>query len=373
MANSLTHAAIRNQLLSSTRLSISLEAIRENLALLNAKLNVAPVLKANAYGTAILELAKFYERENVPFIVVAHPQEALELKDAGVQTKIFVVHACPDEAPILAEHGIAFGVSDLKTVKALKGLQATLHLHVDTGMGRLGVPVSEAPQLINEIQKNEGISLEGIYSHLAVADVQEDDPFTWNQYQKFCSILDLYPFKWRHLANSSGLLRFRFPKTNLARVGLALFGETLSKESQTLPLKRALSLESKVLSLQKVGHGETIGYGRGFENRGETMLIATVPFGYHDGMDTKSKSSYFIHGKKAPIVGGVTMDFSMCDVTDFEEIAIGDRVEIFGNQRSLTDFANECGQNGHQILAKLGPRVVRLFNDHNSISKSLKV
>jgi alanine racemase/UDP-N-acetylmuramoyl-tripeptide--D-alanyl-D-alanine ligase len=303
-------------------------------------------------------LAQFFEPADIPMIGVAHLEEALKLRASGIQKKIFIIHATKREAKECALLNFSVGVSDLDTIKAFQDFapDVGLHLHVDTGMGRLGLSIADALIL-------KKIPFEGVFSHLACAEDPSFDFFTHDQYQKFQSVSKHFDTSWVHLANSSGHLRFNFKGCNLSRVGLALFGETLTEECQTISLQKALRLTTHIISLQKLSKGESVGYSRSFINLTGEKIIATCPFGYHDGLTANYKGDVIIKGKKAPIVGKICMDFFMVDVTEIVDVAIGDEVEIFGQHQSLLEVARSANCSPHEILATIGPRVRRCYTE----------
>lgn len=306
------------------------------------------ILKANGYGVGMVPLAKALQHE-VEMLAVAHTTEALALRDAGISAPIFVIHASRgDFAP-----GFAYGVSDETTIDCFgsSGASYELHLHVDTGMGRLGCQLEDAEFLIQKIESYPNLTLSGLFSHLAAADDPDEDLFTHQQYLKFKSVFEKYTAKWVHLANSAGHLRFNFPGCNLARIGLALFTQT-----------PVLRLDSHIVSIQKCQTGASVGYGRKWKNSGESKWIATLPFGYHDGLSPHFDGTVVIRGKKAAVVGGLCMDYMMVDVTQFRELSLGDPVEIFGSVQSIEEVALMCGYNCHQLLATIGPRIIRCYS-----------
>lgn len=359
---------------------INLAAIGTNLKLLKKKAGpltkIMPIVKASAYGTDNRILAKFFESQGIDILGVSYVDEGILLINAGVKQKIFTLNAAPYEANKAVECGIEVGVSDLTMIRSLaeearkQKKIAKVHLHVDTGMSRLGCRKEEAVDLALEIAATPFLKLEGLMTHFASAENPDQDGFTLMQIQHFDHVIAEIEKKgilipWRHAANSSGLLRFHLPQYNMTRIGIALYGLT---SSQTLELKLALSLQSRIVGINHCRKGETVSYGRNYLIERDHQKIAVVPIGYFDGLHRhySGKGNVMIHGHKAPMVGNICMDYLMIDISDVPKTSLGDPVLIFGedehgNFLSPQDLALAGNSIAHELISCLGPRIQRVF------------
>lgn len=355
----------------TTLLTINLEAVKANLEILSRNTSrIMPMVKANAYGTDALQVTRFVQTLGIDIVGVSHVNEALELRESGIQLPIFVINAPPYEAEKVVHYELQVALSSLEEAQALVnasqkiGKKVLVHLDIDTGMNRFGVSREEALNLAHFIQKHSELHLEGVMTHFVAADVPFFDDFSNTQVLQFQQILETLPQKpkWIHVANSPASLRFNLPFCNMARVGVAIFGIGVPN------LQPALSLESQLCSIRTCKKGETIGYNRTFLAEKE-MKIGVIPFGYHDGWHRRysGKGYVLIHGKKAPMVGTICMDFMMVDLSEIPEAKVADRVTLFNSELSPETVAQWGGTDVREVIACLGPRVKRV-----SISKLRK-
>lgn len=386
-----------NESLCNNHCIINLEAIKSNLATIHSKLNdpkgkknhqeslksateMMVIVKAFAYGTDEVQIAKFLMRCGIKRLGVSYTDEAVVLRRAGVTQEIFVIHAAPYEAVKVVRWNLAIGISDSAMVEALAAAAASerkwikVHLHVDTGMGRFGCRPEEALELARQIQQHSGLELEGIMTHFAAADDPDEDRFTLLQVKIFDEVIAaLHAYgidpRWKHASNSSGALRFDFPQYNMVRIGLAAYGLHASEAtSDSLELKRALSLVSRIVGINNCKPGESISYGRSYRIEKENCRIAVLPVGYFDGLhrNYSGKGHVIIRGQKAPMVGTICMDFMMVDITEIPEAIIGDRALIFGDDEhghtlSAEELAGKGSSIVHELITCLGPRIQRIF------------
>lgn len=363
-----------------SRLTINLSAIEANIQKIKTSMpqvkKVMAMVKADGYGTNSIILAKFLKKCGVHILGVAYPDEAIRLKKNGVLQSIFVLHAALFEIKKIVDYQFEVAVSSLDFVQALakeaevQNKIIKVHLHIDTGMSRLGCRREHCLDLARFISTCPLLQFEGVMTHFACADMEEEDAFTLSQVEKFRSCLHLLekhslkPF-WVHIANSSGALRGLFPEGNLIRLGLALFG-------LTGPLQLAVHLTSRIVGINHCKKGDSISYGRLYTVQNEEERIAVVPLGYFDGLHRhySGKASVLIRGQEAPIVGRICMDFFMCNITHILEATLGDPVLIFGedaagNTLLPTTLAAQGATNTHELLTCLGPRIQRLFIEHD--------
>lgn len=373
-----------NDGLTNNQCIINLAAIKHNLTTIRKKLQpgtkLMVIIKALAYGTDDLRMAHFLSSQGVNILGLAHADEAVVLRRAGVKTEIFVINIGAYEAIKAVKWDLQVGVSEIGLIEALAsegerfGKKIKVHLHVNTGMSRLGCRLEDTLELAKRIVQSEFLELEGILTHFASADDPDEDCFTLQQANLFTEVIDdlsangIVP-KWKHAANSSGVLRFDFPQFNMARVGLAVYGLHASEASRkSLDLRLAFSLISRIVGINTCKKGETISYGRTYTVAKEKQLIAVLPIGYFDGLHRhySGKGHVVIRGKQAPMVGRITMDYMMVDVTDIPHAAIGDPVLLFGEDEFghcvlPEDFAFKIDSIPHEIITCLGPRIQRIF------------
>lgn len=372
---------------------INLAAIQNNLTTLRHKLppstRVMVMVKAFAYGTDEIRMAKFLETCQIDILGVSYVDEAIILKRAGVKQAIFVINAALYEIAKVVKWDLEAGVSDKEFVIALaKEAQLhnkciKVHLHVDTGMSRFGCRPEEALSIAEEILRHPSLILEGIMTHFACADNPLQDHFTLQQAEQFKNVIQILSKKgiqipWHHAANSSGAIRFHFPDFNMVRIGLAVYGLHASEAtSQTLELRLAVSLISRIVGINRCKAGETISYGRCYKITQPEQKIAVLPIGYFDGLHQhySEKGSVIIRGKKAPMVGKICMDFMMVDVTDIPSASVGDSVLVFGedeygNYLSPEDFAFRGNSIVHELITCIGPRIQRIFVYEESLMRN---
>lgn len=371
-------------LIGETRLSINLSAIQYNLGQIAHYLpngtRIMVMVKALGYGTDSVILSRFLARCGIDCVGVAHVDEGIALKRAGISQAVFVLNAALYEVNKAVLWDLEVGVSNLSTINALNaeaaklGKKVKVHLHCDTGMSRLGCRPDEALSLAKAIQEAPGLIFEGIMTHFAAAESREEDPFTLAQIEQFHILIDTLRAHaiqpgWTHAANTGGILRFSNNSLNMVRLGLGLFGLHPSAETQkALSLKLAVSLTSRLVGINICRRGETISYGRTYTVKRDKELIGVVPIGYFDGLHRhySGKGHVLVRGKKAPMVGTICMDYMMIDITDIPDAAIGDPVLIFGQDRfghylEPEAFAQRGDTTAYELLTCLGPRIQRVF------------
>ncbi len=365
------------------RLIVDLSAIGKNVERLKQylppRMRMMAILKANAYGTNYAVLGNYLKEAGIDIVGAANLIEALFFKKIGIQQEIFILHTYPPEAAWVVENGFVVAVDDADLIEALqteaKKQQKILkvHLKVETGMGRFGCTPKEAVELSSMIKQSDHLFLEGLSTHFSCADREEKEDFTYEQYTAFCKVLRLLRNEgidpiYRHAANSSGAIRFDLPECNMVRIGLALYGiEPDQRSKELVALEPCLSLLSRIVKISTYEKGHPIGYGSTYMVQRDKEKIAVIPIGYFDGIHQQYReASFLIHGKKAPIVGKICMDYIMCDVTDIPEAKMGDEVLIFGkdsygNEISPQFFADLGGCDVRQFICCLGPRIKRVL------------
>ena len=336
------------------------------------------VVKADAYGHGAVPISLKLEDLGAEYLGVAIPEEGVELRKGGVK------------APILVLGGIYGGELDTfiqfnltpvifrKDSLALLSKEAErrkkkvkVHLKVDTGMRRLGVPLSLWSSFLKEIKQYPKIEVEGILSHFSMTDEGEEG-FTacqWSDFQDAVAMAKTSGIscKYVHMANSATLTAIPSYTGNLARPGIMLYGSYPSPAFRDLiPLKPVMTLKTKIHLLKPVPSGAKISYGGTFVTQRESF-IATLPIGYADGYNRllSNRGEVLIRGKRAPVVGVVCMDFVMVDVTGIPRVSIGDEAVLMGRQGREEITAEEIAEKVHsisyEVLCSIGKRVPRIY------------
>ena len=358
---------------SSNCLEINFSAILHNLNLFAASShNLMVMVKANAYGTDVHTLSKalqWLRKKNVAFLGVSHISEAIALRQSGIQLPIFAISVPPYEAEVAAFYNITCAVSTEEEVLALQAAaqkfqkKIPVHLHINTGMMRFGADLSDAYNTYQKIVEAPCLYLEGVMTHFAAAEDPGLDEFTQLQivrFQEFLIRIKDKP-KWIHAANSAGAARFKLPFCNLARIGLGFLGYADYGNA----MRSCLKLTSRLASIQTAQVGESVGYNRGYLVQTKEERIGVVAIGYHDGLERSAsgKGYVMLHGKKAPQIGTICMDFMMVNLTEIPEAKIGDEATIFDETLSPTLWASWATTDIRELLCRLSPRVKRLWKD----------
>jgi len=333
------------------------------------------VLKAGAYGHGITQIAKALESlpklEKPTFFGVASVIEARKLADAGIQTRIYLLGpSCPFEREEIVARGWTPCISNIaeagdfaRLVSKINDKPLPIHITVDTGMGRGGFLPADLLGKFATLESLPELLIEGIGSHPPSAD--EDEEFTKAQFETFDSLVEKLgsdKFRYKHLANSAGLLAYRSRFTNLYRPGLMLYGISPIPEHQQ-SLTPVLSLKSQVSLVRELPKGHGISYGRATVLEKNTT-VATVGIGYGDGYPREVSlqgAEVFIDGQRCPVLGRVTMDQIMVDVSALPSCSSGDEVELFGENVLVSEIARLAGAIPWSILTGITPRVTRIY------------
>lgn len=354
--------------------------VREIRGLVGSQREIMAVVKANGYGHGAVQVAQAALAAGATRLAVARMVEALQLRQAGITVPILILGYIPTGQMELAlEHNITLTVyrmdmaQELANLAETRGAQATIHLKIDTGMGRLGFPVNaEGLGDIKQVCKLKGLKVEGIYTHFATAD-ERDKSYTREQFERFLSLLqDLeahgITFALRHCANSAAIIDAPETYLDLVRPGIILYGLYPSTEVEIskIDLQPAMTLKARVAHLKRVAPGTRLSYGCTYTVPQET-IIATLPIGYADGYPRllSSKGEVLIHGQRASLVGRVCMDQSMVDVGHIPEVRVHDEAIIFGQTKSdilpVEDVAQRLGTINYEVVCWVGSRVPRTY------------
>ncbi len=352
---------------------IDLAALRQNLAVARTAFpgSLMAVVKAGAYGHGLEAIAKVLASEDIAFLGVANVGEARRVREAGVETPIYLLGPTwSEEREEIVARGWTPCVSTLaeaahfNRLAAIRSKRLGVHLAVDTGMGRGGFVAENLVETLATLEAMEHLEIEGIGSHLPSAD--EDVVFTLRQFDRFEAIIaelgGAARFKWRHLSNSAGLIGYQQGTCNLSRPGLMLYGISPLADFQK-KLANVMTLKSRVTLVRTLPAGHGVSYGRQFQTTRPTQ-VATVGIGYGDGYPrhvSGKGAEVWLRGRRFPILGRVTMDQLMIDTTRADDVLEGDEVELFGAHVSVAEVAALADTIAWEILTGITPRVVRCY------------
>lgn len=367
--------------LRPTRAEISVAAIAHNLSHVKS-LCTAPVLavvKADAYGHGMSRVAKgLVGQHGLLGFGVALAEEGLDLRLAGISGPILVLNGVYGGAHRRVLDAdlwpVVYDIDEVRAFAEAADGPFGVHLKVDTGMSRLGVPFRELGAFLDALADVPRARLDGVMTHLASADVDADAPGsqTFAQLERFERALDAilargHAPKWVHAANSAGTLRFPRAQYGMVRTGVVLYG--VSPDGQVdAHLQPAMRLRSEVIALRRLEPGDAVGYNGTFVAE-RPVHLATVPVGYGDGImrTLSNRGAMLVGGKRCPIVGNVSMDLTTLDVSEVPDVAIGDEVVILGEQGDEAIHAEElavwAGTIGYEVLTNISRRVPRVYVD----------
>jgi alanine racemase len=365
-----------------TYATVNLAALAHNLSRIKRYLSpgceVMAVVKANAYGHGVVEIAQALARKDIRRLAVASLDEGIALRQAGLSASIVVLGALFEEqVSDLVAYQLTPVVSDGCILPALAKAARShpapypIHLKVETGMGRLGFSPEELFSLLDNPILRSPLQVEGMMTHLADAD-GADSAFTERQLGAFRTMLEQIrqcgiTFPLVHTANSAAIVRFPEAHFSLVRPGIMLYGyHTLPATVPASDLRPVLSLQTRIVQLRTIPRGGTVSYNGTFVATRPTR-IAVLPIGYADGYSRRlsHRGSVLIQGRRAPIVGLVCMDMIMVDVTDLAPVQVGEIVTLIGHQGQESIWADEVagwiGTIPYEVLCGIGSRVPRLY------------
>ncbi len=359
-----------------TWVEIDLDRFEQNVGILARSLpegaRLVPVLKADGYGHGAIELAKRLRGDRVAMIAVSLLEEALELRHAGIALPILLLGPLTKEQlPAALDNGLTIGVAgpeELEDVCAIgRERDVAIHLKLDTGMGRMGVIDSEVPQVIEMIRATSRLRIEGIYTHFAKADDAED-PFTGMQIAAYDRMLATFRANGidaplHHFANSTATLRGLVRPGDFARIGNALFGPRRITTA-TGTIEPVLRWRTEIMRLKDLPAGHAVGYGATFFTR-RPSRIATLPVGYADGYDRlhSNNGEVIVRGRRAPVVGRVSMDLVTIDVTEIADAVAGDEVVLLGDGITADELAARTQTMSLEVFCRISARVPRVYRD----------
>jgi alanine racemase len=370
--------------LRPTRVEVDLDVLSANLRSIKdhvGQARVMVILKANAYGHGLVPVARHMARLGVDGIGVAFLEEAIQLRQAGVQIPILVFGGITEkQMPLFLDHHLMLTVPSveklgyIEAAAAARGVRARVHLKVDTGMERIGIHYYSAQHLLEASLRCRHIQVEGIYSHFANAD-SADLSHARLQVERFLEVLSFYdqrslPMPVRHIANSAGILQLPESHLDMVRPGILLYGVYPGEETaRTVAVTPALTWKSRVVFFKVLQPGHPVSYGSTWQSDHPVRVI-TIPAGYGDGYTRalSNRAEVIVRGRRYPVVGRVCMD-QMMVCLDQGTAYNGDEVILLGADAesglriSAADLATWAGTIPYEVLTAINSRVPRLYRN----------
>jgi len=358
-----------------TILEVNLNALVDNLNYFRSKLRpqtkLMCMVKAFAYGSGSIEVARTLQHHRCDYLAVAVADEGAELRREGVRIPIAVMNPEKGSFGMIFDHKLEPEIYSFRLLDAFIAAAEKLgitdypiHVKIDSGMHRLGFEPQDMEQLLSKLINQNQVKVRSVFSHLSGADEAKFDAFTRQQIATFSNCADQLSatfshYIMRHILNSAGIERFPEAQFDMVRLGIGHFGIS------TLPdvhLKQVCALKTVILQIKTVKAGETVGYSRKGVVKTDKR-IAVIPIGYADGFDRKlgnNVGAVLINGKRAKVIGNVCMDLTMVDVTDIDANE-GDVVEIFGDNITISEVANWLNTISYEVLTSISRRVKRVY------------
>jgi alanine racemase len=367
---------------------INLDALASNFQIVRKQVGgnvkIMAVVKADAYGHGAVICARRLAAEGADWFGVALPEEGIGLREAGITLPIFCLAgfwegqaaACIQHKLVPAAYRIDM-IDSLDQAARSAGVVGDVHIKIDTGMGRLGVRFDEIDEFVGALKRFQNIRVEGLMTHFAAADDPSCEPLTENQIRRFEQAVDAfrdqgYNPSHHHLANSAAIFSHPSAWGNMVRPGGVLYGlwrDVLPPSAKDTHLQPVMSVHSRITLLKWVPQGETLGYGCTYEASRKT-LVATLPIGYEDGYlrGLSNRGHVIVRGSYAPVIGRVSMDLTLIDVTNIPSVSSDDIVTLLGEEfgeGSLTvpaeDIAKTADTLSYEVTCGISSRVPRLY------------
>ncbi|HZC24248.1 MAG TPA: alanine racemase [Candidatus Binatia bacterium] len=391
IANVATTAEILSRVATRpTWADVSLTTLRQNFRTVQkhvgADATVCAVVKADAYGHGAVECSRALEAEGARWLGVTSLDEAIPLREAGVRASILLMTGFwrGEETEIVRLHLTPtvwepWHIESIENAAAALGARHPVHLKVDTGMGRLGVAVEQLPALLEKLGAARHLSLEGVSTHLADSEVM-DAPSVAEQERRFDAALQMVREAGMepslvHMANTGAVISRRETWNTMVRPGVALYGYYLpfqragrevSGRTLRLPVKPILTWKTRILSLRDFGANQALGYGGTYVTKAPAH-VAVLPVGYADGYNRQlsNRGRVIVRGHYAPIVGRISMDLTLVDVTGIPGVVVGDEVILLGSGEGLSvdalEHAELANSTPYEILCNISKRVPRRY------------
>jgi len=363
-------------------LSFNFHSVRK---FIGREMKIMAVVKANAYGHGAAECAKSIESAGADWFGVATIGEALELREAGIIRPILTLGGVwPGEEGLILRENITPAIFDLQTAGLIdkaaadRGVRKKVHIKIDTGMGRVGVPFQDVAGFAERLSAFKSLEVEGAMTHFAAADDLDENEYTEKQVVRFnnaVNILREYGFSPEiiDLSNSPGAVAHPEIVGNMVRLGGVLYGlsgDILPAGIKKPELRPVMSLTSELALVKKVNAGESLGYNRTFVAKRDSV-IGTAPIGYNDGLrrGLSNNGNAIVNGVRAPIVGRVSMDWTILDLTEVSDPQKGDDVVFIGSNGEASITAEELAGSlktlSYEITCGISYRVPRLYRSEN--------
>ncbi|MEZ4809757.1 MAG: alanine racemase [Allomuricauda sp.] len=362
--------------IGETTLEIDLNALAHNYRYLKSR--IAPetkflaVIKAFAYGSDMVGIAKKLESLGVDYFAVAYVKEGVLLRDAGIKSPILVLHPQPINFDQLIDRCLEPSLYSPNILKKFldvaerkKQTDYPVHIKFNTGLNRLGFWENDIDFIMEQLKGRNELKVVSFFSHLAASEDPKERPFSENQINTFKKISKEFTQKLgygpiRHMLNTSGILNYPDAQFEMVRSGIGIYGYGNHKDIDA-QLRPVATLKTIVSQIHHIEPNESVGYNRAYISS-EKRTTATLPLGHADGIGRQygnGKAHVLIHGKKAPIIGNVCMDMIMVDITGID-CKEGDEVLVFGGQKSAEAFAAGANTISYEILTAISQRVKRV-------------
>lgn len=364
-------------------IKISKEAIAHNLQTFKKEIPeaclMAPAIKANAYGHGLIEVARLMEKSGANWLCVTSTDEALKLRLADIALPLLIIGpVLPENASDAIKSNSRIFLYSIEAAKALdqvakiKNQKVYVHLKLDTGMGRQGIPCDQVLEFLQDLSGLNNLIIEGVATHFATADEDKDNGHFLMQLEKFKKTAEqveeiLGRKLIKHCANSATAMLYPQCHMDMCRIGIAAYGcypsDTVKQlwEKSHSPLKPVMSVFTKVTQIKELPADSCVSYGCTYRTENNAKL-ATIPVGYFEGLprSLSNQGCVWIKNKKAPIVGRVCMDITVIDISGIDDVKIGDEVEIIGNNISAEDLAQATQTINYEILTNWKESLPRL-------------
>lgn len=368
----------RQNIERATRAIIDLGAISRNIAEIRKKIGnkrgLMAVVKADGYGHGAVEVSRAALRSGADFLGVALPEEGQQLREAGIEAPILVVGLIqPEEAYKVVKFRLSQAVASVELLEALNheaskvSTWVSVHVKLDTGMGRIGVKPEDAVSFVRKVKSFKNLNLEGLFSHFSSAD-EKDKAFSKRQLQLFDQVIaNLHlagiEVPKKHIANSAAILDLPQSYYDMVRPGIMIYGLYPSRDvSHSIELEPAMTLKTKLSEVKVVPPGTPISYGGTFITQKKTT-VATLPVGYADGYSRllSNRGEVLIKGHRTPVIGTICMDMCMVDASGAGDVRPGDEVILFGEELSVDELAAKIGTINYEIVCGVSKRVPRIY------------
>ena len=360
-----------------TILEINLKNLKHNFQYLKSKIHsntkLLAVVKAFAYGSDAIEIAKYLQELDIDYFAVAYVSEGVVLRKSGITKPILVLHPQSINFDTLIENCLEPSIYSKHVLKTFIEIAEEknqtnypIHLKFNTGLNRLGFVEDDLDYILNTLDNSPSVKVKSIFSHLAASEDLDESAFTLKQIEAFKNIseriLSELSYKpWLHLCNTSGILNYPQAHFDMVRSGIGLYGFGNSKE-ENKHLKPISTLKSIISQIHTIKKGDSVGYNRGYISDFK-QRTATIPIGHADGIGRqygKGRGYVVINGQKAPIIGNVCMDMIMINVTDIE-CQEGDEVVFFDETHTAEALAEKTNTISYELITAISPHVKRVF------------